>query len=88
MKGSMCAKNKVFAYKSDNKTNSSKHILYKLFEEKIMRNINKITNEDRNAKDMREKKILIEVAGILLQEKLINIDEKIRLEKVIQKGNL
>lgn len=53
-----------------------------------MRSINKIANEERNAKDMREKKILMEVVGILLQEKLINIDEKIRLEKVIQKGNL
>ena len=53
-----------------------------------MNEINSFTKEERNLHVMRKQKILLELANILLQEKLINIDEKIRLEKVIQKGNV
>lgn len=53
-----------------------------------MPNLNKITNEERDLKIMREKKILLELSDVLLREKLINIEEKIKIDKLIQKGNV
>lgn len=53
-----------------------------------MPNLNKITNEERNLKIMREKKILLELSDVLLREKLINIEEKIKIDKLIRKVNV
>lgn len=52
-----------------------------------MSKMNRLTKDERKLDDMRKQRILIELANILLQEQLISVDEKIRLEKEIEKGN-
>ena len=52
-----------------------------------MSKINRFTKDERKLDGMRKQRILLELANILLQEQLISVDEKIRLEKEIEKGN-